>query len=176
MEERNHQTRNRTTDCLAYCFDMKAIYIYTDGACRGNPGPGGWAAILIYGAHEKILKGGEHETTNNRMELTAAIQALSAIKHDKYKDKQHAIYLTTDSLYLKDGIETWIARWKTNNWRTANKKTVKNQDLWQELDRLNTCFEVKWQWVKGHSGDAANERVDQIAKDSIPSDSNYTDF
>ncbi len=148
--------------------DIKHIHIYTDGACRGNPGPGGWAAILVYGTYEKILCGGEHNTTNNRMELTAAIQGLSAIKLEKLKGKKHIVCLTTDSLYLKNGIEMWIAGWKKNNWRTASKKIVKNQDLWKELDRLNALIQIKWRWVKAHSGYVENERADQIAKDSIP--------
>ncbi len=148
--------------------DIKPIHIYTDGACRGNPGPGGWAAILVYGTYEKILCGGEHNTTNNRMELTAAIQGLSAIKLEKLKGKKHIVYLTTDSLYLKNGIQMWIAGWKKNNWRTANKRVVKNQDLWKELDRLNALMKIKWRWVKAHSGYLENERADQIAKDSIP--------
>ncbi len=150
-------------------LDMKPIYVYTDGACRGNPGPGGWAAILIYGTHEKVLCGGEHHTTNNRMELTAAIRGLSAIKPEKLKSKKHIVYLITDSLYLKNGIEIWIADWKQNNWRTMSKKVVKNQDLWKELDHLNTLMQINWQWVRGHSGYAENERADQLAKDSIPS-------
>ena len=147
---------------------MKSIYIYTDGACRGNPGAGGWAALLVYGSYEKVLCGGDKNTTNNRMELTAAIEALTAIKQDKLKGEKHIIYLTTDSLYLKQGIETWLAQWKQNDWRTANKKAVKNQDLWMKLDQLNSRLQIKWQWVKGHSGHPENERVDQIAKDNIP--------
>ena len=103
--------------------DLKPIYVYTDGACQGNPGPGGWAAILIYGRYEKILCGGEHNTTNNRMELTAAIQGLSAIKSDKIIKKKHIVYLITDSLYIKNGIEVWIVNWKKNNWRTASRKS-----------------------------------------------------
>ena len=148
---------------------MKPIYVYTDGACRGNPGPGGWAAILIYGKYEKILCGGEHHTTNNRMELTAAIQGLSAIKTDKIINKKYIVYLITDSLYLKNGIEMWIVDWKKNNWRTASKRVVKNRDLWKELDCLNSLMKVKWQWVRGHSGHGGNELADQIAKNSIPS-------
>ena len=147
---------------------MKSIYIYTDGACRGNPGAGGWAALLVYGSHEKVLCGGDKNTTNNRMELTAAIQALTAIKQDKLKGEKHIIYLTTDSLYLKQGIETWLTEWKQNGWRTANKKAVKNQDLWMKLDQLNSRLQIKWQWVRGHNGHPENERVDQIAKDNIP--------
>ena len=123
---------------------------------------------MVYGRYEKILCGGEHNTTNNRMELTAAIQGLSAIKLEKLKSKKHIVYLTTDSLYLKNGIQMWIAGWKKNNWRTASKRVVKNQDLWKELDRLNALMQIKWRWVRGHSGYLENERADQIAKDSIP--------
>ena len=147
---------------------MKSIHIYTDGSCRGNPGPGGWAALLICGKHEKILCGGTEDTTNNRMELTAAIQALKAIKLDKLKGEKYIIYLTTDSLYLKDGIEKWLANWKKNNWRQTQKKAVKNRDLWEQLDELNSRLQVKWEWVQGHSGHPENDRVDQIAKDNIP--------
>ncbi|MBC6413890.1 MAG: ribonuclease HI [Chromatiales bacterium] len=147
---------------------MKSIHIYTDGACSGNPGPGGWAALLIYGKHQKMLCGGAKDTTNNRMELTAAIQGLTAIKQDKLKGQQHTIYIITDSRYLKDGIELWLAGWKKNNWHNSQKKIIKNVDLWMQLDQLNSRFRVKWEWVKGHSGHPKNEYVDQIAKDSIP--------
>jgi len=146
---------------------MEPIYIYTDGACRGNPGPGGWAALLIYKGHEKILHGNAADTTNNRMELTAAIQALAAIKLNKKPAQKRIIHLMSDSLYLKNGIEQWLAGWKQNNWRNAQKKAVKNKDLWIELDRLSARFAIRWQWVKGHSGHPENERVDQIARASI---------
>lgn len=147
---------------------MKAIHIYTDGACRGNPGAGGWAAVLIYEGHRKTLRGGDKNTTNNRMELTAAIQALAAIKQKKLKGQKHVICITTDSRYLKDGIEIWLADWKKNNWRTAQKRAVKNRDLWMKLDRLNSLYDIRWQWVRGHSGHPMNELADQLAKESIP--------
>ena len=152
---------------------MKSIYIYIDGACSGNPGPGGWGALLVYESCEKVLCGGDKETTNNRMELMAAIQALSAIKPNKLKGEEHRIYITTDSRYLKDGIEKWLANWKRNNWRTSKKKTVKNQDLWMQLEQLNSRFRVKWKWVRSHSGHRENERVDKIARDSIPHQNLY---
>lgn len=147
---------------------MEPIYIYTDGACSGNPGPGGWAALLSYKGREKIITGGERETTNNRMELTAAIKALSAII-PKNKDK-HRLCITTDSLYLKEGVEQWLSRWRRNRWKTSNKKPVKNQDLWVELDNLIKNFDIEWRWVRGHSGHPQNERVDRLAQQSIPSD------
>ncbi|MGB1540520.1 MAG: ribonuclease HI [Rickettsiales bacterium] len=140
---------------------MKTVTIYTDGACSGNPGPGGWGALLRYGEAEKELSGGELETTNNRMELMAAIRALQALKH------ACAVELYTDSTYVKDGITQWIFNWKKNNWRTANKKPVKNADLWQELDEAVSRHKVNWHWVKGHAGDADNERVDELARNAV---------
>jgi ribonuclease HI len=137
------------------------VEIFTDGACRGNPGPGGWAAYLRYGDAEKLIKGAEPETTNNRMELMAAIQGLSALK------RSGPVKLTTDSQYVRQGITSWIAGWKKNGWKTAAKKPVKNQDLWVELDRLAALHNVEWHWVKGHSGHAENELVDQAANDAI---------
>lgn len=137
------------------------IEIYTDGACRGNPGPGGWGAILISGNHEKELLGGEEETTNNRMELTAAIKALQALKRPSCVD------LTTDSEYVRKGITEWIINWKKRQWKTANKKPVKNADLWQELDQLNQRHTVNWHWVKGHNGHPQNERADALANKAI---------
>jgi ribonuclease HI len=134
------------------------ITIYTDGACSGNPGPGGWGAWLQYGDHEKELCGGEPDTTNNRMELTAAIKALSALKKDS---SQVALY--TDSVYVRDGITSWIHNWKKNGWRTAKKKPVKNDDLWRELDALINQHQITWHWVKGHAGDPGNERADMLA-------------
>lgn len=139
----------------------KRVTIYTDGACSGNPGPGGWGAVLIYGKHEKDICGGEKETTNNRMEMTAAIRALQALKEPTRVD------IHTDSTYVKDGITKWIYNWKKNGWRTANKKPVKNMDLWQELDALLAKHEVHWHWVKGHAGDTMNERADALAVKGI---------
>ena len=137
------------------------VEIYTDGACRGNPGPGGWAALLRLGEHEKLVSGAETETTNNRMELMAAIQGLAALK------RPSRVVLTTDSQYVRQGITQWINGWKRNGWRTAAKKPVKNQDLWQSLDQALAQHEVEWKWVKGHSGHVENERVDQAANDAI---------
>lgn len=138
---------------------MKRIEIFTDGACSGNPGAGGWGAILRYNNVEKELSGGEAETTNNRMELTAVIKALSALK------EPCNITLYTDSRYVMDGIEKWIEAWKKNNWKTANKKSaVKNIELWQQLDTLCEGHVIRWVWVKGHAGHAENERCDELAR------------
>lgn len=137
------------------------VEIFTDGACRGNPGPGGWAAYLRYGDADRLIKGAERETTNNRMELMAAIQGLAALK------RSGTVRLTTDSQYVRQGITDWIARWKRNGWKTAARKPVKNQDLWMELDRLTSEHQVEWHWVKGHSGHPENELVDQAANDAI---------
>ena len=134
------------------------VEIYTDGACSGNPGPGGWGAVLLYGDREKELFGGAPETTNNRMELTAAIEALEALK------RPCQVRLHTDSTYLKRGITEWIARWKRNGWRTADRKPVKNQDLWQRLDAALARHRVEWRWIKGHAGNAGNERADALAR------------
>ena len=136
---------------------LKHVTIYTDGGCRGNPGIGGWGVVVNYDGHEKHLFGGEAETTNNRMELTAAIKALQALK------QPCAVTLYTDSQYVKQGIEQWLANWKKNNWRTAAKKAVKNQDLWQLLDTEVQRHKVKWDWVKGHSGNPGNELADELA-------------
>ena len=133
------------------------IKIYTDGACKGNPGPGGWGALLRYKAHEKELSGGEPETTNNRMELMAVIRALESLK------RSSSVLVTTDSQYVMKGITEWISNWKRNGWRTSAKKPVKNADLWQELDQFVAQHQVKWAWVKGHSGHAENERADELA-------------
>lgn len=133
------------------------VQIYTDGACRGNPGPGGWGALLIFGDKEKELYGGEPETTNNRMELMAAIQSLESLT------RACPVELTTDSNYVKNGISDWMEKWKKNGWRTANKKPVKNIDLWQRLDQAVQRHSVEWHWVKGHSGHPENERADQLA-------------
>ena len=139
----------------------KIIQIYTDGACKGNPGIGGWGAILISGDHLRELKGAELETTNNRMELTAAIEGLKALK------KPSLVHLTTDSQYVRRGMTEWINSWRKNNWRTASKHPVKNADLWQDLDILCQKHQVEWFWVKGHSGHAENERADFLANCAI---------
>ena len=137
------------------------IQIFTDGACRGNPGPGGWGVILRSGSHEKELFGGEQSTTNNRMELRAAIEGLAALK------RPSRVTVTTDSQYVKQGITQWIEGWKRNQWRTSAKKPVKNQDLWQLLDELTSRHEVTWEWVKGHSGHPDNELADVLANRGI---------
>jgi ribonuclease HI len=137
------------------------VTIFTDGACSGNPGPGGWGAILAFGDHEKELKGGEAHTTNNRMELMGAISALEALK------RPCSVDLYTDSEYLRGGINGWIINWKRNGWRTADKKPVKNVDLWQRLDAAIKRHEVRWHWVRGHAGHAMNERADELARAAI---------
>ena len=134
------------------------LEIYTDGACLGNPGRGGWGAILIWQDQEKELSGGEANTTNNRMELMAAIKALEAVK------RPVPIRLVSDSTYLRDGITKWINGWRKNGWKTANKTPVANQDLWQRLDELNQSHDISWEWVKGHSGHPVNERCDDMAR------------
>lgn len=138
------------------------VEIWTDGACSGNPGPGGWGAVLRFGERERELSGGEAQTTNNRMELRAAIESLNALK------RPCDVLLHTDSRYVMDGITDWIRGWKARGWKTAAKKPVKNADLWQELDMANSRHQVRWHWVKGHAGDAGNERADQLARDAIP--------
>jgi ribonuclease HI len=138
------------------------VLIYTDGACRGNPGPGGWGAVLRYGNNEKLLYGGESETTNNRMELTAVIRALECLKHNKRR-----VRITTDSKYVLQGITEWIQGWKAKGWRTASKKPVMNADLWQALDALVQQFDIDWHWVKGHSGHPENELADELANRGI---------
>jgi ribonuclease HI len=135
-----------------------AVVIWTDGACSGNPGPGGWGAILRYGDSEKDLCGGEALTTNNRMELTAAISALEALK------RPSAVELHTDSQYLRDGVMAWMANWKRNGWRTRDRKPVKNEDLWRRLDEATELHEIDWRWVRGHAGDPMNERADELAR------------
>ena len=137
------------------------VIIHTDGACSGNPGPGGWAAILGFGDHEKELKGGELLTTNNRMELMAAIAALEALKRPCRVD------LHTDSQYLRSGITSWITKWKQNGWRTADKKPVKNVDLWRRLDAALSDHDIRWHWVRGHAGHDINERADLLARGAI---------
>ena len=136
---------------------MPEIFAYTDGACSGNPGPGGWGALLIYADHQKEIMEGAFETTNNRMELTAAIEALKALS------EPCTVTLHTDSTYVKDGITKWIDNWKNNGWRTAAKKPVKNADLWKDLDLAVKQHTIEWKWVKGHNGDAGNERADELA-------------
>jgi ribonuclease HI len=136
---------------------MDTITIYTDGACKGNPGPGGWGAWLSAGGHEKELWGGEALTTNNRMELTAVIQALAALK------RPSAVAVHTDSQYVRQGITSWIHNWKKKGWRTAANAPVKNVDLWQQLDALAAQHRIEWHWVKGHNGDPGNERADALA-------------
>lgn len=136
----------------------KVVEIWSDGACSGNPGPGGWGALLVFDGHEKEMQGGEPATTNNRMELMAAIRALEALT------RPCRVKLHTDSRYLKDGITQWIRRWKQNGWRTADKKPVKNIDLWQRLDAALARHDVHWVWVKGHAGHDGNERADALAR------------
>ncbi|GAB5375794.1 MAG: ribonuclease HI [Acuticoccus sp.] len=136
----------------------QGVVIYTDGACSGNPGPGGWGVILTYGAHTRELHGGEAHTTNNRMELTAAIRALEALK------RPMTVTLYTDSQYVRQGITQWLANWKRRNWRTAGKQPVKNEDLWRELDALASTHTIDWRWVKGHAGHPQNERADELAR------------
>ena len=140
---------------------MRSVRAYTDGACSGNPGLGGWGVVLQFGDHERELKGGESDTTNNRMELTAAIEALKALKEPCH------IALTTDSTYVKDGITKWLSNWKRNGWKTAAKKPVKNQDLWQQLEDCVAQHTVEWLWVKGHSGHPENERADTLANEGM---------
>ena len=141
----------------------KTVYLYTDGACKGNPGKGGWGVLMRYGSHEKELFGGEAHTTNNRMELTAIIQGLAALK------RPCAVVIYTDSQYVKNGMEKWIHGWKKNGWKTASKQPVKNEDLWQQLDRLAAQHQIQWQWVRGHAGHAENERADALANQGVAS-------
>ena len=141
----------------------KRVTLYTDGACKGNPGVGGWGVVLEYGEHRKELFGGDVGTTNNRMELMAAIAGLSALK------SQCVVDLYTDSVYVKDGITKWLSNWKCNGWRTASKKPVANQDLWEQLDQAVSDHQVNWHWVKGHSGDPGNERADELANQGVSS-------
>jgi len=137
------------------------VEIFTDGACRGNPGPGGWAALLRHDGREKIISGAEPATTNNRMELTAAIEGLAALK------RPAQVALTTDSQYVRQGVTEWMRVWKRNGWRTAARQPVKNRDLWERLDVLAATHQVEWHWVRGHSGHPENERVDQAANEAI---------
>jgi ribonuclease HI len=141
--------------------DRPEIVIHTDGACSGNPGPGGWGAVLTSGRHRKELSGAEANTTNNRMELTAAIQALEALK------RPSRVHLITDSAYLRNGIMSWIHTWKRNGWLTSERTPVKNADLWRRLDQALAHHEIQWHWVKGHAGTPENERADQLARAAI---------
>ncbi|GAA1087775.1 ribonuclease HI [Nocardiopsis composta] len=142
---------------MSFERDAGRVEIYTDGACKGNPGPGGWGVLLRWGPHEKELYGGEAETTNNRMELTAAIVALESLT------RRVPVVLHTDSTYVRDGITRWVHGWKRNGWRTSGKAPVKNADLWRRLDEAASRTEVEWRWVKGHAGDPGNERADALA-------------
>lgn len=139
----------------------QTVEIYTDGACRGNPGPGGWGALLMSGTHKKTMHGGDAETTNNRMELTAAIEALNALKGPS------RVILHTDSKYVMDGINDWMPNWKRRGWKTAARKPVKNKDLWQALDKATARHDIDWRWVKGHDGNAGNEAADELANRGI---------
>ncbi|MEJ0100718.1 MAG: ribonuclease HI [Pseudomonadota bacterium] len=142
---------------------MSEVEIYTDGACRGNPGPGGWGVLMIAGDARRELAGAVRDTTNNRMELTAAVEALKALK------RPVRVTLYTDSKYVCVGVEEWLPNWKRRGWKTADRKPVKNQDLWEALDAARMQHEVQWKWVKGHAGNAGNERVDELANEAIDS-------
>jgi len=142
--------------------ELPHVTIYTDGACSGNPGPGGWAALLKYGVHEKELTGSAPETTSNRMEMTAALEAIQVLKQPCQVD------FYTDSKYLRNGITQWLAGWKRKGWKTSAKKPVKNQDLWKALDEAIQEHQITWHWVRGHAGHRENERVDRLAREAIP--------
>jgi ribonuclease HI len=142
-------------------METDVVEIFTDGACSGNPGPGGWGAVLRWRGEEKELFGGEPATTNNRMELTAAIEALRVLK------RPSTVVVTTDSVYVRDGIMSWLPQWKRRGWRTAAKKPVKNEDLWRALDAEASRHEVRWEWVKGHAGHPENERADELARRGV---------
>lgn len=139
----------------------KTVYLFTDGACKGNPGAGGWGVLLRYGGHEKELFGGEAQTTNNRMELTAVLSGLKTL------NRPCDVVICTDSQYVKNGMESWIHNWKKNGWKTADRQPVKNADLWQQLDEQVARHRVRWQWVKGHAGHAENERADALANRGV---------
>lgn len=140
----------------------ESVVIYTDGACKGNPGPGGWGALLKYGEHERELFGGESLTTNNRMELTAVIEALRALK------RPSRVVVHTDSQYVQKGVTEWLRNWKQRGWKTADRKPVKNEDLWRALDALLASHQISWRWVRGHSGHPENERADALANRGVP--------
>ena len=140
----------------------KKIKIYSDGACSGNPGPGGWGALIIYNDQSKEIFGGMQSTTNNQMELKSIIEAIKTLENT------YEIEVYTDSMYVKDGITKWISNWKKNGWKTSSKKPVKNMELWKELDKLNSNYKINWQWVKGHSGNIGNEKADALARKGIP--------
>lgn len=142
-------------------MNADTIYIYSDGACKGNPGPGGWGALLVSGGHRKEISGGEANTTNNRMEMTAVIRALELLK------RPSTVEVHTDSQYVQKGISEWMAGWKKRNWRTADGKPVKNQDLWQRLDALSQQHRIEWVWVRGHNGHPENERADALANQGV---------
>jgi ribonuclease HI len=153
--------RSRSTESAYISVMSNTVDIWTDGACSGNPGPGGWGAVLRYGEREKEMSGGEAATTNNRMELMAAIEALNALK------RPSKVQLHTDSKYVMDGVTKWIHGWKKNGWKTADKKPVKNDDLWRKLDEANARHDVTWKWVKGHSDNEMNDRADELARKAI---------
>jgi len=148
----------------------KVVEIWTDGACKGNPGPGGWGALLRQGRHEKEMCGGESATTNNRMELTGVIEALKALK------RPCEVVVHTDSQYVQKGMNEWLANWKRRGWRTADKKPVRNADLWQELDALVAQHQVEWRWVRGHAGDPGNERADALANQGVLKAAKHTEI
>lgn len=156
-----HAKRAASAPPAASTASESAVEIWTDGACKGNPGPGGWGALLRAGTHEKELFGGARATTNNRMELTAVIEALAALKH------RCRVVLHTDSMYVKQGITEWLPRWQRNGWRTADGKPVKNADLWRRLAELEQRHDIDWRWVRGHAGDAGNERADELANRGV---------
>lgn len=140
---------------------MSIVYLYTDGACKGNPGLGGWGCLMRYGTHEKELYGGAANTTNNRMELTAVVEGLTAL------NRPCQVIICTDSQYVKNGMEKWIHGWKKNGWKTASKQAVKNEDLWKQLDQLAAQHQIQWTWVRGHTGHAENERADALANKGV---------
>lgn len=142
-------------------MNADTIYIYSDGACKGNPGPGGWGALLVKGGHRKEISGGEANTTNNRMEMTAVIRALESLKQPS------TVEVHTDSQYVQKGISEWMSGWKRRNWRTADGKPVKNQDLWLQLDSLSQLHRIEWKWVRGHAGHPENERADALANQGV---------
>ncbi len=156
-----HHARTQADQSRTHRAELPHVAIYTDGACKGNPGPGGWAAVLVSGQHRRELSGFEARTTNNRMELTAAIEALRALR------RRATVDLYTDSQYLRQGMQEWLPRWKKNRWRTAGRQPVKNEDLWRELDRLCSLHEVRWHWLRGHAGHPENERSDRLARAEI---------